>query len=143
MLSIAGIKMYLDPVNEKLQVPEFLFSIIMNKVTKENLVYVIYHDPYVTSAAAKSIHKQFIATFGKIKITPTTEFDKIGYTFNVPYDDFVTVYNKKYSNYLVSKYQIPLTQGGIDVVQDPNDLNMMRASVDIPKTNGDAGGNFE
>jgi DNA/RNA endonuclease G (NUC1) len=141
ILKLDGKEIYLDrhnPLNKRLPVPERFYKIVHNKTDDTREVYVISNNPF---ADKKELEAEMRETFGDSAKTFDDNVQK-GYTFTVPYDDFIKTVDTKFEGEVTAKHEIPLTGEGkaINVVQHPTLLHVLQVKYDMDKTEGQTKG---
>jgi DNA/RNA endonuclease G (NUC1) len=140
-LKLEGKEIYLDhhdPLNKRLPVPDKFYKIIHNKTDNTREVYVISNNPF---ADKKVLEAEMRETFGDHAKTFNDNVVK-GYTFTVPYDEFIKTVDTNFQNEVTTKHEIPLTDEGkaIHVIQHPTLLHVLQVKYDMDKTEGQTKG---
>lgn len=132
-MSLEGKEIFFDPENKRLPVPRYLYKIITNKTSGDKEVYVFTNNPY---ESLKTIYDEVDQQFGDKATELTGDYVKVtkGYTFKVPYDDFVKSVDIKFKDQTVTNHSIPLSQGEIAVIQHPTRLNVLQVTYEMPMT---------
>lgn len=142
VFSLEGKDIYFDPDHGRLPVPRYVYKIITTVSTGERQVYVFNNNPYET---LENIVGEIEKTFGDKAVELSGGFVDVtkGYTFMVPFDDFVNVVDVTLSDPNYKRIPIPLTQGYINVIQHHEELHVLQVSYFMESRHGKVKGIFE
>lgn len=126
-------EIFFDADNKRIPIPNYIYKIIDNKTSGEKEVFVFNNNPYESKT---NIEFQIQAQFGAKAEKLSGNFEEVnrGYTFKVPYNDFVEVIDINLTNTITQKHSIPLNDGEIRVQQHPTLLHVQQVSYEMPKT---------
>lgn len=134
-MTLNGADIFLDHENKRLPVPRYLYKIITEKKSGLTEVYVVNNNPYED---VTNIESEIGNSFSDKAIILSGNFLDVskGYTFMVPFDEFIKIVDISFVNQTVNNHSIPLSQGQIQIVQDPNQLHILQVRYDMEMTLG-------
>lgn len=102
VMTLEGKEIYLDPDSQKLPVPRYLYKIITTPSSGNSDVYVFLNNPH---GDVKNIKAEIDEVFGEGIIELSGDYVEVknGYTFKMPYKEFLKVVNKAFKGFVLPK----------------------------------------